>query len=355
MKSKKLIFIVLTIIAFINTYGQGVNKSIKITGIDLSQKIDNTHYLNSNRSICDTIFSFNTRPQPSGLAWDGQNLWYVDNSYIYKVSTTGMYIDSINNPASSGNFKGGDLTYDGLNLWYTDKQTAKLFKINPTNGDVLQQFNVPSFGQFDPNGFGLAWNGINIWHSQYSPPRLYKLNSINGNIIDSLTTTTGLLGLEWINGNLFGISGSQIFKINPNTGAFQDSTSWCIPFSLGLTWDGSFLWNVSGSESIGGITTGGKQKIYKLNPDLITSVSEYSKSNSDVEIFPNPATQSILIRGENIKTIEIYNVHGEKTYATSDFKQETSKEIDLYNFLKGIYFVKIYDGKKIYTEKIVKQ
>jgi hypothetical protein len=353
MKNKKLTFIVLFFIAFINTYGQGLKKTIKITGMDPSLNIDNTHYLNSNRLNCDTIFSFNTRPLPSGLAWDGQYLWYVDTLYIYKVSTTGMHIDSIINPASNGNFKSGDLTYDGLNLWYADEQTAQLFKINPTNGNVLQQFNLPSFGQGDPNGFGLAWNGVNIWHSQYIPPKLYKLNSINGNIIDSLTTTTGILGLEWINGNLFGIGELQIFKINSNTGAFQDSTSWCIPFSLGLIWDGSFLWNLSGSDSIGITPTGGKQKIYKLNSDLITSVSEYS--NSGVEIFPNPATESILVRGENIKTIEIYNVLGEKTYASSNFKQETSKEIDLYNFLKGIYFVQIYDGKKIYTEKIVIQ
>lgn len=356
MKSKKLIFIILSFIAFNSTYGQGVKKTTKISGINLSKIIDNTHYQKSSTLICDTIFSFKTRQFPSGLTWDGQNLWYVDTSYIYKVSSTGMYIDSIINPASNSILKGGDLTYDGLNLWYADEETAKLFKINPTNGNVLQQFNLPSFGQSDPNGFGLSWDGVNIWHSQYNSPRLYKLNPTNGNIIDSLPTTSGILGMEWVNGNLYGISGQQVFKINLNTGAFQDSTSWCIPFSLGLTWDGYFLWNVSGQDSINGIPTGGKQKIYKLNSDLVLSVSEHSNRNSGVEIFPNPFSTRTTLQSDNIfkdATLTVYNSFGQQVKQINNISGQT---ITLHrdNLSSGLYFIRLtQDNKVITTDKLV--
>ena len=355
MKNINQIFIVLSLCTFNFTFGQSVDKQTKIAGINLSQTINNSHYQETSTSICDTVFSFGTRPYPSGLTWDGNNLWYVDTSYIYKVSSSGIYIDSIINPSSDIILKGGDITYDGVNLWYADEQTAQLFKINPTSGNILQQFNLPSFGEGDPNGFGLAWDGVNIWHSQYDPSRIYKLNPTNGNIIDSLTTTAGILGIEWINGNLFGISDQQIFKINSNTGAFQDSTSWCVPFSLGLTWDGSYFWNVSGQDPYFGIPTGGKQKIYKINSDFTLSVNEHPNKKSDVEIFPNPTTQCISVRGEHIKTIEIYNVTGEIIYSLTQIKQPFSTEIDLSKISKGIYFAKIYYGTEFCTKKIVVQ
>lgn len=358
MKNKKLIFIILSFIAFNITYGQSVKETTKIFGINLSQTIDNTHYQKSSLLICDTIFSFKTRPFPSGLTWDGQNLWYVDTSYIYKVSSTGMYIDSIINPVSNttATLIGGGLTYDGINLWYADEETANLFKIDPTNGNVLQEFNLPSFGQSDPNGFGLSWDGNNIWHSQYIPPRLYKLNPTNGNIIDSLTPTSMILGIEWVNGNLYGISGQQVFKINHNTGAFQDSSSWCVPFSLDLTWDGYHLWNVSGQDSISGIPTGGKQRIYKLNSDLVSSFSEHSNINSDVEIFPNPFSTQTSLHSDNIfkdATLRVYNSFG---HQVKQIKNISGQTIILHrdNLLSGLYFIRItQDNKVITTDKLV--
>lgn len=53
---------------------------------------------------------------------------------------------------------------------------------------------------------------------------------------------------------------------------------------------------------------------------------------------------------------------GEKVYTINNFNQQTpngtgqaSNEIDLSNSPKGTYFVIIYDGEKIYTEKIAIQ
>lgn len=348
MKKQLLFFMVLTLISC-GANAQARNKNISVAGFNPSQILDNSPYQKSITSICDTIFSFKTRTFPTGLTWDGTNLWYVDSSYIYKVSTTGIHLDSIANPALYSLYRGGDLTYDGINLWYADEQTAQLFKLNPATGNTIQQFTLPSVGHNDPNGFGLAWDGTYIWHSQYAPPRIYKLDPTNGNVLNSLTTAKGILGIEWINGKLFGIGTGvpKLFKINTSTGVFQDSAMWCVQLALGLTWDGSTIWNVSGT-----ITWGGEQRIYKLNSDFILSVNELINRRTIIEIFPNPFTfQTNITFSEEQKntTIKITDILGQEI-KTINF---TGRQlvIDKGEMKAGIYFVQTIDEKKNDTNK----
>lgn len=358
---KKQIAIILVFIFTIwNTNAQNVSKNI--CGIDIAQIFNNTLEQKSITITCDTIFSFLTKPFPSGLTWDSQNLWYVDSSYIYKVSTTGIYLDSIHNPGTEY-YKDGGLTYDGINLWYADEQSAKLYKINPANGIIFQQFNLPSLGQGDPNGWGLAWDGTYIWHSQYNPPRLYKINPINGNVIDSLSTEIGIVGILMVNGILYGLgrhplvnpSDFQIFKINTNSGTFQESASWCIPFSLGLTYDGTSFWNVSGS------MPNGNQRIYKLNSDLILSVDKNINKNIAVHIFPNPTMSNITIQFDlkemKNASLEIKNIIGQ-TFKIIENKAfsigENKIDVDISEFSKGVYLVQLQIDNQVIRRQIIK-
>lgn len=80
--------------------------------------------------------------------------------------------------------------------------------------------------------------------------------------------------------------------------------------------------------------------------------------NDNVSIFPNPGNGVFYISLQNAaakSNLEIYNILGKRIYETFYFKQQTSNKIDLSLQPKGIYFVKIYDSEKIYTEKIVIQ
>ena len=77
--------------------------------------------------------------------------------------------------------------------------------------------------------------------------------------------------------------------------------------------------------------------------------NEYSKNL--FSIYPNPSTGKFSIEFSNqqqITSVEIYNLLGE-----SVFQQKNTNEIDLSSAAKGIYFVKVYAGEKIYTEKII--
>lgn len=94
---------------------------------------------------------------------------------------------------------------------------------------------------------------------------------------------------------------------------------------------------------------------FKSQP-LNVGVFEIKNKNA-VTVYPNPTTGKIQVaaNGFDVQRLEVYNVVGEKMFAVVDFKQQNSNEIDLSNFQNGIYFVKIFEGEKMYMKKIILQ
>jgi Secretion system C-terminal sorting domain len=89
---------------------------------------------------------------------------------------------------------------------------------------------------------------------------------------------------------------------------------------------------------------------------LTTSIFSY-KNDGEITIFPNPSNGKIQIKGlaADVQSLEIYNLVGEKIAAFTNIKQQIANEIDLTGSAPGIYFVKIYNGEKIYSKKFVIQ
>ena len=81
---------------------------------------------------------------------------------------------------------------------------------------------------------------------------------------------------------------------------------------------------------------------------------------NNLSVFPNPSNGIFNISIENIQgvtknnMVEIYNVIGEKIYTNPNFQQATNK-IDISSYGKGVYFIKINVGEKIYSGKILVQ
>ncbi len=101
---------------------------------------------------------------------------------------------------------------------------------------------------------------------------------------------------------------------------------------------------------------------FKSQP-LTTGIFNYENDNN-ISIFPNPSNGKFQIQnlGFGVQNLEIYNVLAEKIYSVLNFQHQTcltgrqaSNEIDLSSLPKGIYFIKIYNGEKTHTEKIVIQ
>jgi len=89
----------------------------------------------------------------------------------------------------------------------------------------------------------------------------------------------------------------------------------------------------------------------------LSGIADVEKNAQAVTVFPNPSNGKFTVTTNNgsIDAIYIYNVTGTKVFSTTDFKLKTSNEIDISDYKKGIYFVKIDSRDKISTEKIVIQ
>jgi hypothetical protein len=83
---------------------------------------------------------------------------------------------------------------------------------------------------------------------------------------------------------------------------------------------------------------------------LIINIEENSHPDGSFTLYPNPTTGTFKIQTPQLKNsqLEIFNMLGEKIY--SDLLKEETIEL---NARAGIYFVRVSDGEKVYTQKLV--
>ena len=85
-------------------------------------------------------------------------------------------------------------------------------------------------------------------------------------------------------------------------------------------------------------------------------VEEISENNSEVLIYPNPASKEFTIYDERftISNLEVYNLVGEKVFqqqTTNDKRQSFNVSL----LPPGIYMVKIFSAKRVSYAKLVKE
>ncbi|HEY9113902.1 MAG TPA: T9SS type A sorting domain-containing protein [Bacteroidales bacterium] len=79
-----------------------------------------------------------------------------------------------------------------------------------------------------------------------------------------------------------------------------------------------------------------------------------------ISVYPNPSTGNFQVdlsdtQFVNNFTVEIYNSRGQKVFASTQNKQQTSLSLDLSAYPSGIYFVKLFEGNLLYNSKILIQ
>jgi hypothetical protein len=73
----------------------------------------------------------------------------------------------------------------------------------------------------------------------------------------------------------------------------------------------------------------------------LTNVDENDHATT---LFPNPANESLTLKGENLGTASVYNALGQKM---EEFRMESSElTINTANYPNGVYFIK-NDGKTL--------
>ncbi len=88
------------------------------------------------------------------------------------------------------------------------------------------------------------------------------------------------------------------------------------------------------------------------------STNIISKTNSQITVFPNPATDFLTITRNNTSeklNITIYNQTGQLIFTRKYYSCDRNILIDISNFKKGIYIIKLSDNNNITVTKFIKR
>ena len=76
----------------------------------------------------------------------------------------------------------------------------------------------------------------------------------------------------------------------------------------------------------------------------------------DIEVYPNPASSTLNIKGQDMRLISIYNTDGKPVYSTDGLTSDL-KQVDVSRFAAGQYYVKVtlVDNRDITKKVIIKR
>jgi len=91
-----------------------------------------------------------------------------------------------------------------------------------------------------------------------------------------------------------------------------------------------------------------QSKRFKISDYYVTNVAEENVVNS---IYPNPSDGMFSISGENIESIEVYDITGKLVMQQNI--NASNATIDLTNKAKGIYTLKSFNGNNVSVNKLI--
>ncbi len=88
--------------------------------------------------------------------------------------------------------------------------------------------------------------------------------------------------------------------------------------------------------------------------DCAIGVKVNKANTMGIVIYPNPTSDHIAINSlEDIDVVELYNTRSEKVYSKTVTGKLSNEEINLSNYAKGVYVIKIRNSKAVFTKKII--
>jgi len=228
-------------------------------------------------------------PCPTGLTFDGKNLWLADNftDKIYKISPeSGKVLKTFDSP---GHHPEG-LAWDGKYLWHIDSGENYMYLLDPETGRALSILESNSSNPRD-----LAWDGKYVWTVDYRRDILIKVSPEDGMMVQTFPSPAREpAGLAYDGKYLWVTDRSEdrIYLVNPSDGLCLSSLRAYGPFAYGLAWGDNVLWNVDYEND----------EIYKIDvfsEDIFSKWDERQMSLHFIKEFRNygPGT---------VKTLDIY-------------------------------------------------
>ena len=145
--------------------------------------------------------------------------------------------------------------------------------------------------------------------------------------------------------------------VNGNSGCFEMNAATVVSVPPVQVNTESFRVSSGMADASPALQTGGGGTV--INLCLPTGAGEIMPDNN-FSVFPNPATHELVVRSSefgNKSELTIYNLPGEKVFQshiTPGASGLTSQiSVDVSQLPSGIYFVKVTNGEKISTRKLI--
>jgi D-alanyl-D-alanine carboxypeptidase len=164
------------------------------------------------------------------------------------------------------------------------------------------------------------------------------------NAIDTITIAGGSTIVEFLSGSTVDLIAGQSIFLLPGFHAFEGNFT-----NAYITTTGAFCDGASGSPIV--VQPVEKSVTNQSASETQTVVPEEKM----VKVYPNPNNGKFTLELSNIEsgvTISIYNIQGTRVYQSSA-KNLICQKINLTGIRKGIYFVKVLDGKEQLTTKMI--
>jgi streptogramin lyase len=190
--------------------------------------------------------------QTNGLAWDGQYLWHSNERQpiMYKIDpTNGEVVGSITTKVPNQ----GDITWLDGSIWVNSEDEHAIYRIDPNNGSTIKRWflDVGDFRQME----GMATDGRFLW-ANGGGEHVFQIDPVSEKIIHRYTAFFGGYadGFAYAWGSLFmSTNSTQILEIDPCSGGIHDFFN--APSGTGfgpegMTFDGENLWYADNTEDI---------------------------------------------------------------------------------------------------------
>lgn len=157
----------------------------------------------------------------------------------------------------------------------------------------------------------------------------------------------------FLNGNQETLSQTATAGSGMNVG-MQNGAS-CIGIGTYLKWDGSICSNVQRLDAyLDELRIYNKvlsqAEVTTLYGNTTTGINNQIQQNSNIEVYPNPVTNTLHIDIKKATDVVIINLLGEVLH--TEKLNIGSNLIDTHNFKQGVYFIQMSDGK---TAKFIKE
>lgn len=193
-----------------------------------------------------------------GLAWDGENFWALDSANLTLYKLSGSHGQALETFTLSDTEYPTAVAWDGESrrLFVLDGNANTIYQVNADDGTIVRKVELA-----EGVPLGMAWGDGSLWVSDFDAAKIYKISPDTGQVLQTVLVGVpgaALLSLSWGQGALwvYDSNGDMIYKIDPASGQKLGELVPPGPGTVGLAWDRQSLWVADGSEL----------KLYKVQP-----------------------------------------------------------------------------------------